>query len=393
MKKPKVCYLWFEFLGGNTGGAVSHMEGLLSGLMQKGCKTSVISPKKFGFLKRYENTKYLDWKSKWKFLLNVNFLQYAKLKKIAEREKPDLIYQRHVAFTDAGSRLAKDLGVPFILEYNGPLTWVTKYWARNNVRRLFANILAPVSWHYEKKAIFGAQMIVVVSKPLKHILERIGVPKEKILFNSNGVDPKKFNPKISGTKIRKKHKIPKNAITVGFIGTFGRWHGAEVLATAARQIIQKRKDIYFLFMGNGHYRENAENAAGKSGQIIFFGSVSREQVPEHLAACDILVNPTMPNPDGTEFFGSPTKLFEYMAMGKAIVSSNIGQMQEILENNKDALLVTAGNRNSLKNAIIVLANNKELRKKLGANTRKKVVKEYTWTKNAERVLEAYKQLQ
>ncbi|MCK4550326.1 MAG: glycosyltransferase family 4 protein [Candidatus Aenigmarchaeota archaeon] len=393
MKKPKVCYLWFEFISGSAGGAISHMEGFLSGLKTVGCDTIIISPKRFDFLKKHKNVHYLEWTSKSKFIVNANFLKYAKIKKIIEKEKPDIIYQRHVAFTDVGARIAKEFKIPFILEYNGPLTWVTKHWAQNPTRRLFAEILSPVSTYYEHRVIQGATILTVISKPLERLLEKIHVSKSKILFNPNGVDADKFNQKISGTKIREKYKIPKKAIVVGFIGTFGRWHGAEVLARTAKELVFKKKNIFFLFMGDGHYKKQSETIAGTSKQIIFTGSVPREQVPEHLAACDILVNPTVPNPDGTEFFGSPTKLFEYMAMGNAIISSNIGQMKEILENEKEALLVDAADSGKLKDALLVLSKDKKLRESLGKNARKKVVKEYTWNKNAKRVLKEYEKLQ
>ena len=55
------------------------------------------------------------------------------------------------------------------------------------------------------------------------------------------------------------------------------------------------------------------------------------RAPSYLAACDILASPHVPNADGTPFFGSPTKLFEYMAMGKCIVASDLDQVGEILE--------------------------------------------------------------
>ena len=62
----------------------------------------------------------------------------------------------------------------------------------------------------------------------------------------------------------------------------------------------------------------------RSRIAVLTGLVPQEDGPEHLAACDILASPHVPNADGTPFFGSPTKLFEYMAMGKGIVASNLG---------------------------------------------------------------------
>jgi len=67
------------------------------------------------------------------------------------------------------------------------------------------------------------------------------------------------------------------------------------------------------------------DGAGKEQQVVFAGHVEHAQVPALLDACDILLSPHVPLEDGSEFFGSPTKLFEYMAMGKGIIASRLGQ--------------------------------------------------------------------
>ena len=65
-----------------------------------------------------------------------------------------------------------------------------------------------------------------------------------------------------------------------------------------------------------------------SDSVVYAGSVPQSEAPTYLAACDILISPHVPNTDGTPFFGSPTKLFEYMAMGKGIVASRLNQIQD-----------------------------------------------------------------
>jgi len=108
-----------------------------------------------------------------------------------------------------------------------------------------------------------------------------------------------------------------------------------------------------------------------------------------LDACDILIAPHVPLADGSDFFGSPTKIFEYMATGKAIVASRLGQIGEVLTDDETALLVTPGNTDELARAIVRLVDSHELRARLGANACAAAIREHTWTHNAQRVLDAY----
>jgi glycosyltransferase involved in cell wall biosynthesis len=104
-------------------------------------------------------------------------------------------------------------------------------------------------------------------------------------------------------------------------------------------------------------------------------------VAEYLDASDILVSPHVPMPDGSRFFGSPTKLFEYMAMGKAIVASRLDQLAEVLEHERTALLVAPGNAEELAQAIRRLALNPAERESLGAAARQAAVEHHDWARN------------
>ena len=119
---------------------------------------------------------------------------------------------------------------------------------------------------------------------------------------------------------------------------------------------------------------------------VLTGLIPQEQGAKFLSACDILINATVPNPDGSEFFGSPTKLFEYMAMGKAIICSNMAQMSEILEHGKTAYMVEPGNIDELATAMKGLVDDGELRQRLGDSARDEVIQKYTWDKHVDKIL-------
>jgi glycosyltransferase involved in cell wall biosynthesis len=93
--------------------------------------------------------------------------------------------------------------------------------------------------------------------------------------------------------------------------------------------------------------------------------VPQEEGPAYLAACDVLVATHVPNPDGSKFFGSPTKLFEYMATGRGIVASRLGQIAEVLEHGRTALLTEPGSPDALAEALARMVHDERLRAELG----------------------------
>ncbi len=125
----------------------------------------------------------------------------------------------------------------------------------------------------------------------------------------------------------------------------------------------------------------------RSGQAIFTGAIPHQYVRAYLDAADILVSPHVPMPGNYPFFGSPTKLFEYMAMGKAIAASALDQIAEVLEDGKTALLVAPGDSVELVAAIQHLAADPRLRAELGRNARATALARHTWRQNAGRVLD------
>jgi glycosyltransferase involved in cell wall biosynthesis len=150
--------------------------------------------------------------------------------------------------------------------------------------------------------------------------------------------------------------------------------------------------LKFLLVGAGKLKGEMEQTirdAGLIDKVIFTGAVAHERVPSLLDACDILVSPHVPLADGSDFFGSPTKLFEYMAMGKGIVASRLGQIGDVLSHEESALLVPPGDSNELAASIMRLAKSKDLRERLGENARRVAVEKFTWRHNARRVLNAY----
>jgi len=151
-------------------------------------------------------------------------------------------------------------------------------------------------------------------------------------------------------------------------------------------VLTSRSDISFLFVGAGSERRHIDVLAADPRyreRIVIAGRVPYDEVPGYLAACDILAAPHAAAPG---FIGSPVKLFEYLAMGKAIVTTDLEQLGEVVQNEHNGLTVPPGDAEALARAIVRLADDEDLRLRLGAAARHDAETLYTWRGNAERVL-------
>ena len=176
----------------------------------------------------------------------------------------------------------------------------------------------PLLERFERLNLEAAERIFVVAEVERRNLLRAGIADEKIVVNPNGVDTEKFRPGIGGDAVRRELGVAADETLAGFVGTFGPWHGVLTLAEAIT-LLPADSRVRFLLVGAGKLGDEVQriiSAAGKEQQVIFAGHVEHERVPALLDACDMLLSPHVPLADGSEFFGSPTKLFEYMAMGK-----------------------------------------------------------------------------
>ena len=99
----------------------------------------------------------------------------------------------------------------------------------------------------------------------------------------------------------------------------------------------------------------------------------------------------MPNADGSPFFGSPTKLFEYMAMGKGIVASDLDQIGEVLNAGDDgpvAVMVAPGDVDALAGGLAALVDDPFRREALGRAARQLAIERHTWRAHTARIVEA-----
>jgi glycosyltransferase involved in cell wall biosynthesis len=373
------------------GGATSHINGVVKGLIESGAEVTFIAnddvagiellPVRF---QRIEPVPNVMPRAAFDVHNGLRFAERAV--DLIEAARPAFIYERYSRFSIAGAEASLKLGIPLFLEYNGSEVWVGRHWDRTARLDLLER--------YERANLAAATRIFVISEIEKQNLIRAGIAEGKIIVNPNGVDPDVFRPDIGGESVRRQVGLAAETVVAGFLGTFGPWHGVLELADAIA-LAPRNARLTFLMIGDGSLRAQVEERLRDSGhldRVVFTGVVGHDWVPALLDACDILISPHVPLASGAEFFGSPTKLFEYMAMGKGIVASRLGQIGDVLTDGENALLVEPGDAKGLSEAITRLAEDRELRKELGGRARAAAIARHTWQQNAQGVLDAYRGL-
>ncbi len=382
--------------GLRSGGSVGHIAGVFNNLDQFVGRPILLStdfiPTVRGDLQTYRilpEKDFADFNELPHIFFNQRFEREAQ--SYIGNRKVAFIYQRYSAYNYCGVKLAQRYNVPFVLEYNGSEVWVGRNW-QNKLPKY-----EPLLEEIELVNLRAADLIVVVSQPLKDELLRRGIEVDKILVNPNGVNPEKYSPKVDGSLIRRRYNLEDKTV-IGFVGTFGPWHGAEVLAEAFGILLTEfpayRDCIRLLLIGDGQKMVEVKNNLARCGvtdYCVLAGLVPQEQGASYLAACDILASPHVPNADGTPFFGSPTKLFEYMAMGKAIVASRLNQIGEVLEHDRTAWMIKPGDARDLAAGLKVLIDDKQRRERLGPAARQEVVARYTWREHTRKIIDKLKE--
>jgi len=384
--------------GVKAGGSVSHTAGVINSLLQMGypvhyfapellptiniehCLHEIIPPPRM--FNAFESLRCVSYSTFYQNLV------HKRLKDVV----PGLLYHRYNLGSYVLRPLADCLKSGAVLEFNSSEIWKKKNWEGG--LSYLERLLFPVLRDIELANLHSANLVVTVSDVMKDQIVNMGVNPEKILSNPNGVDVHRFIRDLSNEDksiIRSRYSIPSDTIILTFVGTFGLWHGISVLAEAIAPIIQRRKDIHFVLVGDGALKPDLEKAIMENNltdYVTLTGMVPPHEIPDLLMASDILLSPHVPNKDGSRFFGSPTKLFEYMASGKAIIASDLDQIGEILENDKTAILTTPGNVKDLVDAIISLSGDTEKCRRLGYNARILAEKKYSWEAHTARIINA-----
>ena len=226
-------------------------------------------------------------------------VERAVLQSVDNGWRPDLIIERHTLFSDAGWRLSRELGVPWVLEVNAPPILE---------RSRFETVLRP-KWaqKWQRKVLLAAPTIVVVSRWLQEWLQReIGCTN--VHYLPNGCNP------VRGNRRRGRALLGIGAAdkVIGFVGSMKSWHGFLSLPPIAREL-----GMELVLVGPEKMVDGA----------ICRSFYNPQELADVVSAFDVGIAPY--SPDSPQWF-CPLKIQLYRTQGVPVVATNVGEIGSLV---------------------------------------------------------------
>jgi alpha-maltose-1-phosphate synthase len=294
--------------------------------------------------------------------------------------RPDAIIERYYNFGGEGVVCGNRHGIPVVLEVNSPLV----EYRGSSKERLDRLLGSPLRRWREHLARSAAAFVT----PSAAILPDF-VPREKVHEIPWGANTERFRPDVPPARVPQAAGRP----VVAFVGSFRPWHGARSLVEAAVELRRSNVPMpLFLMIGDGPERAGIEERVcevGLTANFLFTGSVAHTEVPSHLRLAQIGVAPFEPERHRyleIDFYWSPFKVLEYMAMALPVVTIDVPSLRRMVRPGVDGLLYPPGDVDALAAAIARLLESPEESAGLGRAARAHVVDEFSWRVHCNRLV-------
>lgn len=322
-------------------------------------------------------------------LISYFIREYGLLTTIFKEEKHDIIQVRNCVFSALiALHISRKYNIPFVFQYSFPKG---AYKVQKSEKR-YSYYFGKFGDYITKYILRKADLIFPISKWMEEELIKEGAPKSKMMPLPMGVNYELFSPKKDGSEIREQYNL-NDVQVILYVGVMDKLRELSLLIRAFSKIREHRDNIKLLMVGDGNDKTNLEELSIKLGinkDVIFTGQVPYFDVPYFIAAVDVCLSPVPPL--SIYKVSSPTKLFEYMAMGKPVVANEeIPEHEEVIKESGGGVLVRF-EAESFVDGIIELLDDSDKARGMGGKGHEWVVENRSYENMAREVEKRYFEL-
>jgi PEP-CTERM/exosortase A-associated glycosyltransferase len=297
------------------------------------------------------------------------------LLKEATHWKPDLIHAHSPMLVGLPAlRVARRLKIPLVYE-------VRDLWENASVDRGKFRDGSPaykLARAMETRVLQQASATVTICQSLARELAPRVRTKDGLFVVGNGVDATKFTPIESAEWFRKNWNLCGKKV-LAYIGTFQPYEGLDTLIAALPEILKSVPAAHVMIVGSGGVESELKaqtERLGLGGSVTFTGRLAHNEVGSAYSIADAMVYPRVLT--RTTALTTPLKPLEAMAMGKAVIASDVPAMQELVQDGTTGVTFRAGDVADLAQKCIHLLQSSSERRHLETSGRDWVVSERDW---------------
>lgn len=305
--------------------------------------------------------------------LAYNAVTLVRMGRVLRRERPALIYERYSLFLFATVWLARRHGVPIVLEINDSALV-------ERVRPLYLRALAR---RIERWCMRRCTGLVFISSHFRDQAQAAYGTIAPCAVSPNAADLARFDPARFDRDALRRERGLDDRVVCGFIGSFARWHGVDGFVRAIAPQLARAPELTLLLVGDGVTLPEVRELVDRERlglQVRLPGRVPHDDIAAWIACMDYAVLP-----DSNEY-GSPMKLFEFMAMGVAVVAPDYAPVVEVTEDGQTGWLFPRRDMQACIDRLLALAPRADERRRVGTAARGYIVRERQWRNNAEQLL-------
>lgn len=385
----KILMFSWEYPPKNIGGLANHVYNLAGSLAALGNEVHVITCGENNSFLKEENRGVnvhrvlpysLDSEDFTKWVMHLNFVMAEEAVKLINTSgKFDIIHAHDWLSLYSAKLIKAAYNIPMLCTIHA-----TEHGRNNGIRTDLQRYISSAEW----MLTYEAWKVIVCSEYMKSEVKNIfNVPDDKVLIIPNGVELDNFDFDFNNEEFRSSYALPDEKI-IFYVGRHVYEKGIHLLVEAAPDIVNSYNKVKFLIAGQGPMTEELKEKArvlGLEHKFLFLGYVDDLTKNKLLKSSDAAVFPSLYEPFGIV-------ALEAMAAGCPVVVSDVGGLKEIVQHEVNGLKIITGSKDSLRDNIVRLLSDSQLRDKLNNGGVKETLNNYSWEKIAARTIELYEKV-